>query len=165
MDDSSVRQLTVTRFVDAAPAAIFDVLAHPARHKETDPAPWGWVRDPLGTDPITHTGQVFTMNMHLNRVGGDYRVDNEVTAFDPPRLIAWKPGSIQDGDLRLGGWEWRYDLAPEGDGTSVTLTYDWSDTSEETRAGFGRMPPWPPSYLQESIDQLAAACESAAPGR
>ncbi|MBO1767582.1 SRPBCC family protein [Allobranchiibius sp. GilTou38] len=165
MVDGTAEQLSVTRFVDAPPAAVFDVLAHPTRHQETDPAPWRWVREPEQTDPITHAGQVFTMNMYLERVGGDYRIDNMVTAFEPPRLIAWRPGSVRDGELHLGGWEWRYDLVPEGEGTRVTLTYDWGDTSAQTRKDFGRMPPWPPEYLQESIDQLATTCESARTGR
>ncbi len=161
MVDSTAEHLTVNRFVAASPAAIFDVLSHPARHQEIDPAEWRWVRDAVRSDPITHAGQVFEMNMYLDKAGGDYRTGNKVTAFEPVRVIAWKTGSLEDGGLRLGGWEWRYELAPQGDGTLVTLTYDWSDTPPQIRANLGGMPPWPPTYLQESIDQLAATCESA----
>ena len=165
MSEATADQLSVTRFVDAPREAIFDVLAHPTRHQETDPAPWRWVRDSVQPDAITHVGQVFAMNMYLKRAGGEYRIVNQVTAFDAPRIIAWKPGNLQDGELQIGGWEWRYELAPERAGTRVTLTYDWSATSAQTRSDFGGMPPWPATYLQESIDQLAATCENAQPAQ
>ena len=36
-----------------------------------------------------------------------------------------------DGNLRFGGWIWRYDLAPLGPSeTELGLTYDWSAVPE-----------------------------------
>jgi hypothetical protein len=54
---------------------------------------------------------------------------NQVLAFEPPRVISWKPGYVSPatGKLEFGGWIWRYDLTQLGpDETKVTLTYDWS---------------------------------------
>ena len=142
----------VTRTIAAAPAAVFAVLADPARHKDTEPG--DWVRDAVEPEPITAVGQVFAMNMFLDRVGGDYVIHNRVTEFEPDRTIAWAPGQLSEsGELRPGGWWWRYQLTPNGDGTDVTLTYDWTGTPQAFRDQVG-MPPFAVSFIEQSLATL-----------
>jgi hypothetical protein len=65
------------------------------------------------------------------------------------------PGQLDDaGNHAPGGWFWRYDLAPNGDRTDVTLTYDWSATPHDFRDRVGGMPPFPEDYLAASLATL-----------
>lgn len=145
--------LIVTRTIPASPAAIFAVLADPARHRDTEPG--DWVRDAVAVDPISGIGQIFAMNMHLDAAGGDYVTHNLVTEFEPDRVIAWMTGRLDEaGNHALGGWFWRYDLVPHGDRTDVTLTYDWTATPQEFRDQIGVMPPFPEEYLRASLAAL-----------
>jgi hypothetical protein len=93
---------------------------------------------------------------HRNHPDGEYQVHNLVEVFDPPRVIAWKPGyDTGDGTLGFGGWIWRYDLGPTGPSlTAVTLSYDWSAVSDPIRDRIG-FPPFPPEHLSNSLDHLA----------
>lgn len=147
-----------TRTIAATPAEIFAVLADPARHKDTEPG--DWVRDAIDTEQITRTGQVFAVNMYKDLAGGPYVMHNLVTAFEPDRAIAWAPGQLDDaGNLKPGGWTWRYDLAPSdlapnGAGTHVTLTYDWSATPQKFRDEIGNPPPFDRQFLNDSLDAL-----------
>lgn len=48
----------------------------------------------------------------------------------------------------------------------MTLTYDWTDTPEATRAETGGLPSVPESFLAESLDSLASSMrESGADSR
>lgn len=146
-----------SRTVDAAPSAVFALLADPARHHETEPT--DWVRSALEPDPapLTAVGQVFGIEMFHENAGGRYEMHNRVITLDPGRTIAWEPGQHgHDGELGTGGWTWRYDLAPEDERTRVTLIYDWSAVSEPMRERFG-LPPFPLSFLDESLAALEKA--------
>ena len=153
----------VTRMIAAPPETVFALLADPARHHETEPT--DWVRGSLEEDPapLTEVGQVFGIEMVHENAHGRYDMHNRVIAFAQDRTIAWEPGQYgSDGELGTGGWTWRYDLAP-ADGTSggdsateVTLTYDWSAVPEPVRQSFG-IPPFPPSFLEESLAALEKA--------
>lgn len=147
----------VTRTVAAPPAAVFALLADPARHKETEPG--DWVRDAVDAAPITATGQIFAVNMYFEPVGGHYVIHNLVTDFDPDNTIAWLPGQLDDdGNHDAGGWSWRYDLAPAGnDRTRVTLTYDWTNTPQSFRDQVAEMPPFPKEFLDDSLAALDRA--------
>ncbi len=155
----SPESYAVTRTIPASPEAIFAVLADPAQHQNTEPG--DWVRDAVDTVPLTGAGQIFAINMFLTQAGGDYVMHNLVNVFDQDRAIGWVPGQQDaEGNYRPGGWSWRYDLAPNGDGTDVTLTYDWTDTPQEFRDQIGRMPPFPPEYLEASLAALEQAVAS-----
>lgn len=147
----------VSRVVGAAPSAVFALLTDPARHEETEPT--DWVRASLERDPapLTEVGQVFGIEMFHENAGGRYAMHDRVIALEPERTVAWEPGQYgPDGELGTGGWTWRYDLAPEGAGTHVTLTYDWSTVPPPMRGQFG-LPPFPPSFLEESLEALERA--------
>ena len=121
-------RVTASTTIEAAPEAVFAVLADPSAHADIDGT--GWVRESLDGDRITAAGQVFRMAMyHPNHPDKDYKIANRVEVFDEPRAIAWQPGteSPETGELSFGGWIWRYDLEATGPSrTTVTLTYDWS---------------------------------------
>jgi len=108
-------RVTASTTIEAAPEAVFAVLADPSAHADIDGT--GWVRESLDDDRITAAGQVFRMAMyHPNHPDKDYKIANRVEVFDEPRAIAWQPGteSPETGELSFGGWIWRYDLEAAG---------------------------------------------------
>lgn len=157
-------QYTATRTVDAAPSAVFALLADPARHHETEPT--DWVRGPLEQSPapLTEVDQIFGIEMFHENAGGRYDMHNKVIALEPGRTIAWRPGQYgEDGTWGSAGWTWRYDLEPLGEGTRVTLTYDWGAVPEFLREQFS-LPPFPPEFLDDSLAALDRAVTGAPAG-
>jgi uncharacterized protein YndB with AHSA1/START domain len=147
--------VSATRIIGSPAEVIFAILADPAKHVAIDGT--GWVREPLDSKPLTAAGQVFRMTMyHPNHPDGNYQMANRVQVFDPPRAISWEPGQdTGDGNLRFGGWIWRYDLAPAGlSETRITLSYDWSAVPDLLRQHI-RFPPFPPDHLGNSLAHLA----------
>ena len=147
--------ISVSITIKAPAEAIFAVLIDPAKHAAIDGT--GWVRDPLDRQLLTASGQIFRMAMyHANHPNGNYEMANRVQVFDPPHAISWEPGHDPgDGNLRFGGWIWRYDLAPLGPSeTEVRLSYDWSAVPEVVRQQ-GQFPPFSPDHLDNSLTRLA----------
>src|SRR5205085_85268 len=148
LTDMETERVSVSRTIEAAPEAVFAVLADPSAHADIDGT--GWVREPLEGTRITAAGQVFRMAMyHPNHPDKDYKIANLVEVFDEPRAIAWKPGteSAETGELSFGGWIWRYDLEATGPSrTTVTLTYDWSAVPAHVRE-YLHFPPFAPDHL------------------
>ena len=92
-------RVTASTTIEAAPEAVFAVLADPSAHAAIDGT--GWVREPLDDDRITAAGQVFRMAMyHPNHPDKDYKMANRVEVFDEPRAIAWQPASESPARLR-----------------------------------------------------------------
>ena len=155
-------RVTACRPIDAAPEAVFAVLADPSAHADIDGT--GWVRGSLEGDRITAAGQVFRMAMyHENHPDKDYTIANRVEVFDEPRAIAWRPGteSPETGELSFGGWIWRYDLEATGPSrTTVTLTYDWSAVPPHVRE-YLQFPPFAPDHLDNSLRHLSDLIGSA----
>ncbi len=149
-------RVSASTTIEAAPEAVFGVLADPAAHAAIDGT--GWVRQSLDGDRITAAGQVFRMAMyHPNHPDKDYEIANLVEVFDEPRAIGWKPGteSAQTGELSFGGWTWRYDLEADGPSrTTVTLTYDWSAVPPHVRE-YLQFPPFDPAHLDNSLQHLS----------
>lgn len=149
----TAQRYVVTRTIPAPPSEVFALLSDPARHRDTEPG--DWVRDAVDPKPITGAGQVFVINMFLEQAGGHYVMHNVVDEFVPDRTIGWKPGQLDEsGEVVPGGWWWRYDLAPNGDGTDVTLTYDWTATPQEFADAIGGMPPFGVEFIGESLATL-----------
>jgi len=161
MEEATHEQTSATTTIDAPAQAVFDVLADPSAHAAIDGT--GWVRQPLDPQPLTGIGQVFRMAMyHDNHPDGDYEMANKIKAFERPRTIAWEPGQVseQTDELELGGWQWRYDLAPTGESqVAVTLTYDWSAATPEVREEVP-FPPFGADHLDNSLRHLAELATS-----
>src|SRR2546429_3009338 len=80
-------RVTASTTIEAAPEAVFAVLADPSAHADIDGT--GWVRGSLDENRITAAGQVFRMAMyHPNHPDKDYKIANRVEVFDEPRAIA-----------------------------------------------------------------------------
>jgi hypothetical protein len=156
--------MSVSTTVNASVDAVFGVLADPTTHQAIDGT--GWVRESRDGKPLTETGQIFRVGMyHDNHPNKLYEMANRVEVFEPPRAIAWQPGSERrhipghpdpdDTALDFGGWIWRYDLEPVSDDrTEVTLTYDWSGVPPQKRETF-QFPPFERQHLDNSLAHLA----------
>ncbi len=122
--------VTVERTIKAEPAAIFAVLADPAKHREIDGS--GTVRDAKEGSQRLAMGSRFGMSM---KMGAPYSMTNEVIEFDEPKRIAWQtrpPSSV--GARLFGGRIWRYELEPTEGGTVVRESWDVSQEKQPLRA-------------------------------
>ncbi|WP_229052614.1 SRPBCC family protein [Aeromicrobium sp. Leaf350] len=145
-------QLTATRTIDASADTVFEVLSNPERHAEIDGS--GFVRGDAVSDRITATGQVFTMNMAGDHMGGEYQTDNHVTGYDKNHLLAWKTAPAGTEPL---GWEWVWELDAQGpDQTEVTLTYDWGKVDDPELLKKISFPLVPQENLEDSLNLLAS---------
>jgi len=111
MNDSDL-VISVTKFVPANSAEIFELLADPRRHHEID-----------GSDSVLaarvkapkrlELGSKFGMRM---RIKVPYLITNKVVEFEDGKQIGWR---------HIGQHIWRYQLEPVEGGTKVTETFDW----------------------------------------
>ncbi|MFC7343411.1 SRPBCC family protein [Saccharopolyspora griseoalba] len=98
--------------VGASPQEVFDLLADPRKHPIIDGS--GTVRGELRAPDRLSEGAKFGMRM---KRGVPYRITNRVVEWEENRRIAWR---------NLLPHRWRYELEPEGAGTLVIETYDYS---------------------------------------
>lgn len=153
---SEDKKITVSRTIDAPTVDIFNVLTNPQRHAEIDGS--GQIVSDEKTDRITGTGQVFTMNMNAEHMGGEYQTDNYVTGYDQNKLLAWRTAPA---GTEPPGWQWVWELDPQGaDSTDVSLTYDWSAVTDKEVLKKVSFPLIQESALQDSLARLAAAVSS-----
>lgn len=153
-------QLKVTRTVDASPEQLFALLSKPSNHEEIDGA--SMLRGIEGSDaPVSGVGDTFIMKMN-NDALGDYTMKNEIVAFEQDRKIGWAPSlhpidgyTDKLGDVRATGHTYTWELAPEGGGTTVTQTYDWSGVQDENFRGF--FPMLSEEQLADSIEKASRA--------
>ena len=110
--DPARRIISVSQFVPASPAAIFELLATPAKHSEIDGS--GSVNGSLSGPARLSLGAKFGMSM---RIGLPYRITNEVVEFEEAKRIGWR---------HFGGHVWRYLLEQVEGGTMVTEQFDYS---------------------------------------
>ena len=127
--------LSRSRFIEAAPEAIFEVLATPALHSVIDGSGTVKGAQPSGPGRLA-LGAKFGMEMNV-RV--DYKILNSVCEFEEGRRIAWR---------HFYGHVWRYLLEPAS-GTrgrsAVNSSCGWRDTCAATPQAWKR--PWPSSTL------------------
>lgn len=148
MSDTTETRIVEASRVIAAPAdVIFEQIADPAKQPAWDG------NDNLGEAPagqrVRGTGEVFSMTLTKGAVR-----ENHVVEFEEGRRIAWKPA--EEGKPPIGHL-WRWELEPEGAGTRVTHTYDWSELQDESRLERARSTK--PANLSASIDRLAGLLE------
>lgn len=153
MNTKDEKKITVTRTIEASADAIFDVLTNPKRHPELDGS--GFVRSEDQGDRITATGQMFTMNMEGDHMGGEYKTDNHVTGYARDKLVAWQTAPA---GTEPKGWEWVWELEPKGQReTEVTLTYDWSKVTDKEFLQKISFPLVPKDALENSLQRLSEA--------
>ena len=141
---------SATRQIDAPAAQIFDILANPQRHAETDNS--GMVVSADQGERLQKVGDTFTMNM--TNKDGDYQTKNEVFAFQEDRIIGWKNVENTTSEVTVGA-KWLYELEPiDADNTNVTLTYQ-RDELEENLLSMSET--FDDEFLAKSLDSLAAA--------
>lgn len=146
-------KITVERTIQASSADVFDVLSNPQRHVELDGS--GFVISDEGSNRIQGTGDVFTMNMTGDHMGGDYQTDNHVTGFSQNHLLAWQTAPAGQ---EPPGWQWVWELEAEGsDATKVRHTYDWSNVTDEELLSKISFPLVQEAQLQSSLDHLSQA--------
>lgn len=146
--------IEVSRTIDAPAKDIFAILSNPERHAEVDAT--DTVVSDHKTNRIQAVGDVFTMNMNAELMGGDYQTDNHVVGFVENKLISWKTAPAGEEPM---GWSWTYRLdAQDADTTEVTLTYDWSAVTDKKM--LGSLPAFDEAALESSLGNLAAAVSS-----
>jgi uncharacterized protein YndB with AHSA1/START domain len=120
--------VTVERFIASPPEPIFELLAHPERHRDIDGS--GSVRDPKGKPEKLSLGSKFGMSM---KMGLPYSMVSTVIEYEENRRLAWQttgPGAVGG---HVGGRIWRYELEPVDGGTIVRETWDIRKESSLTR--------------------------------
>lgn len=156
---SNDTKVSVTRRINAAPAAIFDLLSNPERHPEFDGS--GFVKSAdRHAERVSGTGQMFRMNMEGEHMGGEYQTDNHVTVFHENKSIGWQTAPA---GTEPKGWSWTYELEPvDADTTDVTLDYDWSQVTDADLLKKVKFPLVSKEQLEQSLDALASAAEHSA---
>ncbi|MEZ5381888.1 MAG: SRPBCC family protein [Microthrixaceae bacterium] len=145
---STEQQVSVSRTIHADADAIFDVLAHPARHADIDGS--GTVQASRGEQgQRLEMGSKFGMDM---RMGLPYRINNTVVEFEEGRRIGWR---------HMGRHVWRYELEPTDEGTVVTESFDWSGALPPVKAFIKLMgyPDKHPVDMEATLERLAELTE------
>ena len=109
---ASSRTISVTRFMAAPPATIFDLLADPRKHSLFDGS--GTVTGVKDAPVRLALGSTFSMDMKM-KLG--YVTRNRVVVFEENRSIAWH---------HVARFIWRYDLEEVEGGTNVTESFDYN---------------------------------------
>jgi uncharacterized protein YndB with AHSA1/START domain len=157
VDHMTENRITVERTIHAPSDDVFEVLSNPERHVQLDGS--GFVRSEEKTDRIQGVGDVFTMNMEGDHMGGEYQTENHVTGYDPNKLLAWQTAPAGQ---EPPGWEWVWELESEGsDSTLVRLTYDWDKVTDEALLAKVGFPLVKQDQLEDSLVRLDEAVTAA----
>lgn len=140
------RTTSASRHIAAPPAEIFNILADASQHANFDGS--GMVQRSTKAPERLSLGSKFGMDMRLKLL--PYKISNKVVEFEENRQIAWQ---------HLGKHRWRYELEPDGDGTRVTETFDWSYSIAPK---FIELAGYPKAHLpniQRTLERLAELVE------
>jgi hypothetical protein len=156
-------QVSVSRSIAAPAAKIFQVLADPANHPALDGS--GMLREAPGQPVPSRAGDTFMMAMYLPELG-DYLMLNRITAFEQDRRIAWEPTpgdavASRNAGLPPGtsqGYNWGYQLQPDGDATIVTQLFDCTEADRSIRDAVQDGQSWVPA-MHQTLERLAAMVE------
>lgn len=131
-----------SRFVNASPQEIFNLLADPAQHQLIDGS--GSIRNAHSAAPERLSlGAKFGMDM---KIGVNYKITNEVVEFDEPNQIAWR---------HFGGHIWRYKLEAAEGGTIVTEQFDWNTAKSQLMMRVLQYPTKNRASIVATLDRLA----------
>lgn len=149
-DDAKV---VVERTINAPAAEIFEVLSNPERHQALDGS--GFIRSDQKTDRIQQVGDLFTMNMSGDHMGGEYQTDNHVTGYAENRLLAWQTAPA---GTEPPGWQWVWELESQGSHeTLVRHTYDWSGVTDKDLLKKVKFPLVTADQLEDTLVKLDQA--------
>lgn len=140
------QMVSVEREIAASPAAVFEVLADPARHGDFDGS--GTVQGVRGDSDRLELGSKFGMDMKFGPL--PYRMSSTVVEFEQDRKIAW---------AHLGKHRWRYELEPTDGGTLVRETFDWSTSIMPKGIELMGYPKKHPAAMEATLERLAALLE------
>ncbi|USX45782.1 SRPBCC domain-containing protein [Dietzia kunjamensis] len=150
---SNSTAITVERVIDHSAAEIFEFLSNPENHARLDGS--GFVRGDYKSDRIQQVGDVFSMDMEGEHMGGEYRMDNQVTGFGKDKILAWQPAPAGTDPK---GWEWVWELKAQGpDSTLVRHTYDWSKVTDKDVLKKVSFPLVSEQQMEDSLSNLASA--------
>ncbi|MDE8651973.1 SRPBCC domain-containing protein [Novosphingobium album (ex Liu et al. 2023)] len=150
MSDETPNQLSVTRYIAAPPAKVWDVMAH--RQEEWwCPVPWRVEIDEQDRRP----GGACRMTMYGPN-GEVAPQDGIFLAYDEGRRFVTTDAIVGDfqpaGPFMIGIWE----IAPEGEGTRYTASArHWREENRKTHEQMGFVDGW-----AACAAQLAAICEN-----
>ena len=132
---------SASRFINATPQELFDVVADPRNHPLIDGS--GSVTRPLpGAPARLSRGADFSMAMHRRF---DYRISNVVTEFEEGRRIGWHNAS---------GSTWRYVLEEVEGGTLVTEQWDARTSPRRLLMRLLGMPKRIAAGIEETLSNL-----------
>jgi len=144
--------VSVERVVPAAPAAIFDLLADPAKHPLIDGS--GAVKQAKpGVPQRLSLGSTFGMSMKL---GIGYSMVNTVTEFEENRRIAWQARPPGFMGRFTGGRIWRYELEPVEGGTLVRESWDVSQDHQRFLLKLGPVPKQTQANIDKTLEKMTA---------
>ncbi|WP_072803725.1 SRPBCC family protein [Rhodococcoides yunnanense] len=153
---SETTKVTVERTIEAPVDTVFGILSNPEQHQKLDGS--GFIRSVDHADRIQKVGEVFTMNMEGDHVGGEYKTDNHVTGYAKDKLLAWKTAPA---GTEPPGWEWLWELESQGPKeTLVRHTYDWSKVTDKKLLEQLRFPLVTEAQLEDTLGRLAAEATS-----
>lgn len=149
--------VVVERVIDTSPAAIFELLATPARHHEIDGS-GQVIGRPRGPERL-YLGAEFSMRMKQGRL--DYRSTNQVTEFLEGSRITWRTfGLVKDRRL-IGGQTWRWILAEQDGATLVRHEYDWKSANASLLLRLAGYPERTQTSMTQTLERLDQALTGA----
>ena len=149
----AAERIEVQRTIEAAPAAVFAVLADPQGHVAIDAS--GMLMGATG-GPVTAVDDEFVVHMDRESLNdfplGRYDVTVQICTYDQDREIAWKILGLIRPQI---GHVYGYRIEPDDEGGSlVTSYYDWADIDPEWKDKIA-FPIVPESSLRNSLGLLA----------
>ena len=140
------KTVSTERLIAAPAEKIFAVLADPQQHCVIDGS--GTVKRIRSAPDRLSLGAKFGVAMHH---WVPYPITNEVVEFEEGRRIAWQ---------HLAHDVWRYELEPQGEGTLVRETFDWSHGRGGKLIEMMGVPKQNLASMEKTLDRLAAHVEN-----
>jgi hypothetical protein len=152
-------RIEVQRTIEAAPAAVFAVLADPQGHVDIDAS--GMLMGATGA-PVTAVGDEFVVHMDRESLNdfplGRYDVTVQICTYEQDHEIAWKILGLIRPQI---GHIYGYRIESDGAGGSlVTSYYDWTEIDPEWKGKIA-FPIVPESSLRNSLGLLARRVQAA----
>jgi uncharacterized protein YndB with AHSA1/START domain len=141
--------VTTERTINAAPDAIFDLLADASRHPDIDGS--GTVKKAKEEARRLGLGDKFGMSMHM---GIGYSMVSTVIEFEENRRIAWQSSISGPLGRFVGGRIWRYELEPVEGGTLVRESWDISQDHQRSFLKRGKLPASTKSNMDKTLVRI-----------